>query len=190
MSGIVSESRVGFPGGALVRCIAGVAIAYFAGGCATLTLTTLGTIVGSVATPVQGVLSAGKAHTAELADFGSAGVAVRQTADDLGMHFEPTPIERQTLDPTVLELIFIDDKHNRLKVTLDQRAPNLAVIQISVGFFGSEPVAHLFLDRLRKRLAARRPGAATGEDRPGSGPHAGGQVTELSNDALTQDSDM
>ena len=137
---------------ALARGIACIVFAYFAGGCATLTLTTVGTIVGSVADPVQGFFSAGKLHSAEMVDFRTAVAAARQAANDLGMRPVEVPRSRQGKDPTVLELWFVDDKCHRLTVKLERRARSLALVDINVGFFGSNPVAHLYLDRLRKHL--------------------------------------
>ena len=92
----------------------------------------------------------GKFDTAEMAGFAQAVAAAR--AADLSLRPQPRRPYCSRLDPTAVELIYLDDKRARLTVRLDRRSARLVRIRIDVGLFGSEVTARLFLTRLRAHL--------------------------------------
>lgn len=135
------------------------------GGCATLTLATLGTIAGSAGSAIstgRDVYELGKLDAAEMAQFDQAVLAAQQAADDLGLQFEPYP-NQPGKDSSVMLLPFVDQKGSKLKVRLERRAERLVLIRVDVGWFGSEVTAHLFLTRLRAHLP-RPPGRLPSEN--------------------------
>lgn len=139
--------------------VVGLTLAFLNGGCATLTLATLGSILGSAGSAVsagQEVYNLGKLDAAEMARLDQAVLATHQAADDLTLQFKPDPKAHQK-DPAIVELPFIDDKKDKIHVRLERRAERLVWIRIDVGWFGSEVTAHLFLSRLRAHLPRPNP---------------------------------
>lgn len=131
-----------------------LALAFGTGGCATLTLATLGTIAGTAGSAIstgQEVYGLGKLDAAEMARLDQAVAASHQAADDLGLTFKPDPKAHQK-DASIIELPFVDDKGSRVMVRLERRAERLVRIRVDVGLFGSEVTAHLFLTRIRAHL--------------------------------------
>lgn len=139
--------------------VIGLAMVFTNTGCATLTLATLGSILGtagSAASAGQEVYNLGKLDAAEMARFDQAVLATHQAADDLTLQFKPNPKSHQK-DPAVVELPFTDDKKDKINVRIERRAERLVWIRIDVGWFGSEVTAHLFLTRLRAHLPRPNP---------------------------------
>ena len=127
-------------------------MAYCCGGCAALSLDAISGAVSGAAAPVQDILTAGKLHTAEMVDLRSAVVAARWAASDLTMREETIPPAKKEKDPEKVEMWFADDKSNRLVVKLEKRGRNLTLVDLDVGFFGSDPIVRLFFDHMRTRL--------------------------------------
>lgn len=134
--------------------VIGLALCFTNTGCATLTLATLGSILGtagSAASAGADVYNLGKLDAAEMARLDQVMLATHQAADDLTLQFKPDPKAKQK-DPAIVEMPFIDDKKDKINVRLERRAERLVWIRIDVGWFGSEVTAHLFLERLRAHL--------------------------------------
>lgn len=159
-----NRPRAMLPGWQVVRGLAwatfGVLLAAGgAGGCAAIPLATLGAIAGaagSAASTGQEIYGMGKLDTAELQRGLDVSLAARKAALEMGLDRRPNPKEMNAKDPFVEELEFVDRKGERVTVRIDQRAERLVLLRIDVGIFGSEPFAHLFLNRLRTHL----PGSA------------------------------
>jgi hypothetical protein len=134
-------------------------IALSGGGCASLTLATLGTLAGAAGSAVSTgheVYSLGKLDAAELARLDQAVLATHQAADELGLTFKPNPREHQK-DSSIVQLPFVDDKGSRLTVRIDRRAEQFVLVRVDVGWFGSQVTAELFLTRLRAHLPRPNP---------------------------------
>jgi hypothetical protein len=154
-----SFSRSRLAGRASVWVIFAIAMMFSTGGCAALTLATLGTIAGSAGSAIstgREVYELGKLDAAEMARFDQAVLAAQQAADDLGLQFKPYPKGKPS-DQSIMVLPFVDERGSRVKVRLERRAERLVLIRVDVGWFGSEVTAHLFLTRLRSHLP-RPPG--------------------------------
>lgn len=139
--------------------VIGLAMACTNTGCATLTLATLGSILGtagSAASAGADVYNLGKLDAAEMARLDQTVLAVHEAADDLTLRFNPDPKAHQK-DPAIIELPFIDDKKDKVSVRLERRAERLVWIRIDVGWFGSEVTAHLLLTRIRAHLPLPNP---------------------------------
>ena len=128
-----------------------VAVALLAGGCAAVPVAAVGTIAGAAASAVSTgseIYKLGKLDTADMARQADAIRAARLAAADLGLTFKKE--EPRKGGATRLE--FTDAKGASLKVLVEPRTPVLVHLRIDVGWFGSEPVARLFLARLRTHL--------------------------------------
>jgi hypothetical protein len=125
------------------------------GGCGLLTLSTLSTLAGaagSAASTGREVFSMGKLDTAEMQKANDVALAARKAALELGLDRKPIAAERGVGNLAIQEMEFVDKDRRYIKVRIDQRAARLVLLRIDVGFFGSEPIAHLFLNRLRAHL--------------------------------------
>jgi len=118
------------------------------GGCEAIPLATIGTVAGistSAVSTGREIFTLGKLDTAEIAGYPEALVAARQAAAELAL--EPKGPEK--LKEWKAELEFLDEKGATVGVTVERRTEKLVRIRISVGLFGSEVTARLFLTRLR-----------------------------------------
>jgi hypothetical protein len=125
------------------------------GGCAALSLATLGTIASAAGPAVstgQEVFSMGKLDTAEMQRADDVALAARKAAIEMGLERKPIPDERGVKDLSRQELEFLDARGDPIKVRIDQRTERLVLLRIDVGIFGSQPTARLFLNRLRTHL--------------------------------------
>lgn len=137
----------------------GLALACTNTGCATLTLATLGSVLGSAGSAVSAgadVYNLGKLDAAEMARLDQVVLAAHQAADELTLQFKHDPNAKQK-DPDRLDLLFVDDKKDKINVRLERRAERLVWIRVDVGWFGSEVTANLFLTRLRAHLPKPSP---------------------------------
>src|SRR5665213_842876 len=101
------------------------------------------------------VYSLGKLDTAEVANIRAVIAAARDAADELGLL--PDPKSKDKYDGCSAKVSFVDDKGAWLCVRVDRRTATLALIQIDVGFFGSQSTARLFLARMRRHLPGAEP---------------------------------
>jgi hypothetical protein len=130
------------------------------GGCAALPLATIGTAIGTVSSAAAGgseVYSLGKLDDAFDVDYGLCRRATILAAADLALHMttnrEDDPKKR------IWHFRFIDDLGSKIDVTIEGRARHLCRVRVDVGWFGSEPTAKLFMDRIRLHLPS---GSGTG----------------------------
>ena len=156
----LNEDRFKLPDGisrplrATTWAVLALFLALGSGGCATLTLATLGTLAGTAGSAIstgKEVYGLGKLDAAEMARFDQAIAATHQAADDLGLTYRPDSKAHQK-DPSIVDLPFADDKKAGVKVRIERRAEHLVRIRVDVGWFGSEVTAHLFLTRIRAHL--------------------------------------
>ncbi|MGA2583994.1 MAG: DUF3568 family protein [Tepidisphaeraceae bacterium] len=141
--------------------IAGITIALplFCGGCALIPLATLGTIFGIAGTAASTgpeIYQQGKLDTALMADFVSVQIAVRLSAEDLGLH--KVRDRKASKHEAIWDFQLQDDLQSKIEITVESRAANLCRCRIDVGLFGSEPTAKLILSQIQSHLSpATRP---------------------------------
>jgi hypothetical protein len=139
-----------------------VCIALGCSGCATATITTLGTVAGAIGPSISAgreVFTMGKLETAEPGEFYVVLAATHKSAQELGLRYCPLPRDLQGKDPTRVDLRFFDDRCQPFIIRLERRAAMLVRVRIDVGIFGSEPTARLFLAVLRTHIPPFPPGS-------------------------------
>src|SRR6478752_7461966 len=157
----------------LVRALA-AAVILFAGGCAAISIATVGTVAGLAASTVDtgaDLYKMGKLDAADLATFDDVVAATKAAAKEMGLALKglfATP-------PGYYRLIYVDDRGGQGTVTIQRRTATLTHTRIDVGLFGSEPVARLFLARVRGHLTgaiapAPAPIPARGAETPATSP--------------------
>jgi hypothetical protein len=120
-------------------------------GCITASLATLGTVVGflgSAASTGADVYKLGKLDAALMATPVEIHQAVRDSACDLGLELVSDP----SGDPNVWQAKLLDDQKRDITVRVESRASHLCICRVDVGFFGSEPVAKVIMERIRAHL--------------------------------------
>jgi hypothetical protein len=126
------------------------------GGCAAIPLATLGTVAGistSAVSTGREIFTLGKLDTAEMADYPDAVAATRLAAADLWLK----PKGPEKLKDGSADLTFVDEKGATVEVEVQRRTEMLVRIRVSVGLFGSEVTARLFLTRLELHLTPVKP---------------------------------
>ena len=139
----------------LLTSVVLLSLGVFGGGCASLTLATLGTVAGAAASAVstgKDVYGLGKLDSAEMADFDQTISAAQLAAAEIGLTPKYDPQFHSEKDRSIMQLLFVDDKRSEVRVKIERRAWRLVRIRIDVGIFGSEVTARLVLDRLRSHL--------------------------------------
>ena len=148
-----------------------LSLTLFGGGCASLTLATLGTVAGAAASAVstgKDVYGLGKLDSAEMADFEQTISAAQFAAAEIGLTPKFDPNFHPEKDRSIMLLLFVDDKRSEVRVQIERRAWRLVRIRIDVGLFGSEVTARLVLDRLRAHLPLPAKPATRPSDDPRS----------------------
>jgi hypothetical protein len=141
-------------GSTLVATAVAVGAALASGGCATLSLATLGSVLGvagSAASTGGAVFSRGKLDSAEMASADRWSAAVRAAAAELCL----SVAEPRVGEPGGPRLFTLTDDHgSAVDVRIETRTATLLRNRIDVGLFGSEPTARLLLSRIRHHAGA------------------------------------
>jgi hypothetical protein len=142
-------------------------------------IATVSTVAGLAATTVDtgaDLYKLGKLDSADLATADEAFAAAKAAANEMGFALKGLSVAPSEHS----RLVYVDDHGAQMTVTIRRRTATLTHTRIDVGLFGSEPVARLFLARLRGHLpptASPAPGpqAPAGLGQPADGSNSSGK---------------
>jgi hypothetical protein len=139
--------------GYFIRLIAVSALLLCSNGCITGTLITVGTVLGalgSAASTGADVYKLGKLDATLMVTADQCHAAVVNSAADLGLRII---IDKQTdTKNKVWEMTLHDDLKTPVGIHIERRTDRMCRCRVDVGIFGSEPTAHLFMERIRANL--------------------------------------
>jgi hypothetical protein len=123
------------------------------GGCITASLATLGTVLGAVGTAAStgsDVYHLGKLEAAVFSNATDCHAAALLASIDLDLRLK---IDQRTDKPQqVWEMTLVDKFDTPVGIHIEYRTAKFCLCRVDVGIFGSEPTAHLFMDRIRAHL--------------------------------------
>jgi hypothetical protein len=122
-------------------------------GCITGSLITIGTVLGalgSAASTGSDVYKLGKLDAVLMTSAPICHAAVLNSANDLGLKVE---IDQQIDKKNdVWEMTVRDQLKSPVGIHIESRTDKMCRCRVDVGFFGSEPTARLFMERIRAHL--------------------------------------
>jgi len=142
----------------LKSCLFSALLLLVCNGCITSSLITIGTVLGalgSAASTGSDVYKLGKLEAALMTDAPACHSAVLSSANDLGLKVQ---IDQHSLQHTdkekvdVWEMTLRDKLDAPVGIRIEGRTDKMCRCRVDVGIFGSEPTAHLFMERIRANL--------------------------------------
>ena len=91
----------------------------------------------------------GKVKSYELAHYQDVVEATRRAGEALALE-----LQKKTTNAEEATFYYIDDKKEKVKVTIEPRTDTLTQIEIDVGFFGSKGLALVVLNQIIQEIAS------------------------------------
>jgi hypothetical protein len=113
----------------------------------------MGTVLGalgSAASTGADAYKLGKLDAALSCDAGDCRHAAVRAAGDLGLRVSADSIE--TKPNVIYTMTLTDDLNHTVEIRVQHRTRSMCLCRVDVGLFGSEPVARLVMEHVRKHL--------------------------------------